>query len=336
MSELRLNVVTKEWVIIAPERSSRPVEHTPCSRRPQALHLPDCPFCPGNESMTTREVFRIDDDDGTWITRVVPNKFPVLTDRGLMPAHRHAGLNHTVEGVGVHEVIIETPRHDLAIAQMTPSQVRTIVMTYFDRYNTCRDDPRIAHVLLFKNYGAGAGTSLIHPHSQLIGTPVISYQVRDRIRTMEEHQALYGECVLCRMIHEEIAQGVRIIHQNDSFAAMIPYAALSRFHIWVFPLRHMARFGDMSGEEIVEFAEVLRAVMRQLYYGLGDPDFNYVIRSAPRTCTREEFHWYLSIVPRITQAAGFELGSGIYVNPSYPEESAEFLRSVQVPTDELG
>ena len=255
MSELRLNVVTKEWVIIAPERAVRPTDHIPSSRKPSRPVEPGCPFCPGNESMTTDPVFHIAGTDGQWETRVVPNKFPVLTNGSdSEPEHHHAGLHHTVEGVGIHEVIIETPRHDLAIARMPIEQVRRLIKTYRNRYNACRSDPRIAHVILFKNHGAGAGTSLAHPHSQLIATPVISYQVRDRIRTMEEHLALYGECVLCRMICEEISQEARILYINSSFVALIPYAALSRFHIWIFPLRHMARFGDISDEEIVDFA----------------------------------------------------------------------------------
>jgi UDPglucose--hexose-1-phosphate uridylyltransferase len=334
MSELRLNVVTKEWVIIAPERASRPYEHNGKRQEPPPQFVSTCPFCPGNEAMTTAEVFRTNGENGQWATRAVTNKFPVLSNGTAEPEHRHEGLMHTVDGFGIHEVIIETPRHDQATARMSVAHLRTIIGAYRDRYNACRRDPRIAHVVLFKNHGTGAGTSLIHPHSQLIATPVISYQVRDRIRTMEDHLALYGECVLCRMICEEISQEARILYLNSSFVALIPYAAVSRFHIWLFPLRHMARFGDISDNEIVDMADALRAVMGQLYYGLGNPDFNYLIRSAPRTCTEEEFHWYLSIVPRIGQAAGFELGSGIYVNPSYPEESAEFLRSVTIPDDD--
>ncbi len=334
MSELRLNVVTKEWVIIAPERASRPTDHGPPSKPRHPPFSASCPFCPGNESMTATEVMRVEGPDGAWRTRAVHNLYPVLTNATRPPVHMHAGLMHTVEGFGIHEVIIETPRHDTGLALLGQAQMEAIVRTYRDRYNACREDPRIAHVVLFKNHGTGAGTSLVHPHAQIVGTPVISYQVRDRIRTLEEHLALYGECVLCRMIGEEIAQGVRILHLSKSFVALIPYAALSRFHIWIFPRRHMARFGDVADDEIADLANTLRTVLRQLHFGLGDPDFNYLIRSAPRTCTNEEFHWYLSIVPRIGQAAGFELGSGIYVNTSYPEDSAAFLRSVDTSGDD--
>lgn len=331
MSELRLNVVTKEWVIIAPERATRPHEHSTPPKIDLPSFVPTCPFCPGNESMTTAEVFRIDGADGSWRTRTVLNKFPVLNDAGPSPTHRHTGLQHMVDGFGVHEVIVETPRHDLPMALMTLEEVRGILLAYRERYNAARSDPRVAHVIVFKNHGAGAGTSLIHPHSQLIATPVISYQVRDRIRTLEEHFGLYGECILCRMIREEIEQETRLLVLNESFVALIPYAALSRYHIWIFPRRHIVRYGDVTDDELSDLADALRTVLRQLYFGLGNPDFNFLIRSAPRTCSNEEFHWYLSVVPRIGQAAGFELGSGIYVNTSFPEDSARFLRSVRFP-----
>ncbi|HNZ25170.1 MAG TPA: galactose-1-phosphate uridylyltransferase [Polyangiaceae bacterium] len=330
MSELRFNVVTKEWVIIAPERAARPSDHTPPSKPKQPAYRPTCPFCPGNESMAATEVMRLTAPDGSWKTRAIRNLFPILAKAQRAPVHHHVGLQHTVEGFGAHEVIIETPHHDLGLALLEPDQMKAIIETYRDRYNACRQDPHIAHVVLFKNHGAAAGTSLVHPHAQIVGTPVVSYQVRDRIRTLEDHLALYGECVLCRMLAEEIDARSRLLHLSDSFVAFIPYAALSRYHIWIFPRRHIARFGDMTDDEVSDLADTLRTVLRQLHFGLGDPAFNYLVRSAPRSCAQEEFHWYISIVPRIGQAAGFELGSGIFVNTSYPEDSASYLRSVDI------
>lgn len=333
MSELRLNVVTKEWVIIAPERSSRPRDFKPrISRPPLPAHDDTCPFCPGNEAETEREMFRIEQEGSTaWQVRAVLNRFPVLRHREASCEHHHDGLKHSVEGFGAHEVVIETPRHDLATAMMPVDQVESILRTYRTRYNAIVEDPRIRHVIIFKNHGKGAGTSLIHPHSQLVATSVVSYQVRDRIRTLEDHQALYGRCVLCQMIEQEIHEQVRIVHVNDSFVAMVPYAALSSYHLWIFPRRHMATFGEIEERELRDLATALRTVLRKLYFGLSDPDFNYVIRSAPRDCSEFEFHWYLSIVPRLARAAGFELGSGMYVNDRYPEDSARELREMIVP-----
>jgi UDPglucose--hexose-1-phosphate uridylyltransferase len=335
MSELRLNVITKEWVVIAPERSARPKQFTAHhSRPPLPDHDPSCPFCPGNEGQTTAEEFRISTPDGSgWSTRVVSNRYAALSREPAEVAKYSQGLNHCVSGVGIHEVIIDTPRHDLTTAQLTPSQVQDVLRTYRSRYRACREDPRIAHTIIFKNHGPGAGTSLIHPHSQIVATPVVSYQVRDRIRALEDHYALFGDCVLCRMIAEEIANGSRIIFRTESFVALVPYAALSAFHVWIFPIRHMASFGELRDEELQDLATTLRTALRQLYYGLDDPDFNYVIRSAPSACSPDDFHWYISIVPRLGRSAGFELGSGMYVNDRYPEDSAQYLRSVRMPDE---
>lgn len=331
MSELRLNVVTREWVIIAPERSSRPREVKSEIARPELpRYETGCPFCPGNERETEVEVYRVPDGEG-WATRVVLNRFPVLTRQQASPAHKHHGLRHSLEGFGAHEVVIDTTRHDLATALMGRVQLETLVRTYRSRFQALMEDPRIGHVLIFKNHGLAAGTSLIHPHSQVVATSVVSYQVRDRIRTLEDHQALYGECVLCQMIDQEATEGVRVVFINDSFVAFVPYAALSAFHIWVFPLRHMATFGEITDEEAKDLAETLHVVLGKLYFGLGDPDFNFVIRSAPRNCSPSAFHWYMSVVPRLGNAAGFELGSGMYVNDRYPEEAAELLHTVEVP-----
>lgn len=336
MSELRLNVVTKEWVIIAPERGSRPREIKPLAsvRPPLPVHDPGCPFCPGNERETETEVFRLGNGDGAdWATRVVLNRYPVLSREHVSPDQKHHGLRHSLQGFGVHEVIIDTPRHDIATAVMPRSQIETLFLTYRARYRACVEDERIGHVVIFKNHGLAAGTSLIHPHSQVVATSVVSYQVRDRIRTLEDHDALYGQCVLCQMIDQEATEGVRVIHINDSFVAFVPYAALSPFHVWVFPLRHMAQYGELTDDEVKDLAETMHIVLGKLYFGLGDPDFNFVIRSAPRTCPASAFHWYLSIVPRLGRTAGFELGSGMYVNDRAPEEAAEFLQSVEVPAE---
>ena len=278
--------------------------------------------------MTTTELMRLALPGGAWLTRVVDNMYPVLAKGVGSPKHTHEGLRHAVDGIGIHEVIIETPQHDLSLAMFGRNEMEAVVRTYRDRYRACQRNPHIAHIVLFKNHGVAAGTSLEHPHAQIVGTPVVSCQVRDRVRSLEEHLGLYGECLLCRMISEEIEQGARVLHLSKSFVVFIPYAALSRYHIWIFPRRHMAHFGDVTDEELPELALSLRNVLRQLHFGLGDPDYNFVVRSAPRDCVDGAFHWYVSVVPRIGLAAGFELGSGIFVNTSCPEHSAEFLRSV--------
>lgn len=330
MSELRLNVITKDWVIICPERTQRPRSFVEARERPAvASYDASCPFCPGNEALAEAEVDRVGGANGSWRTRAVTNRFALLSPDCEHEAS-HSGFRHSVSGFGIHEVIVDTPSHSCPAALDPGDQLEALMMTYRARYRACRADPRIAHVVLFKNHGPTAGTSLIHPHSQVIASPVVSYQVRDRIRTLQEHHALYGDCVVCRMIEEEISEGLRIVELSPHFVALVPYAALSSHHLWLFPRRHMAEFGELRDDEVRALAATLGAVQRRLHRALGDPDYNYVIRSAPRGCDPAEFHWYLSIVPRLAKTAGFELGSGMYVNDSYPEMSAASLRAVDL------
>lgn len=332
MPEIRQNLITREWVIIATERAKRPEDFAKKERIEKGLpeFNPSCPFCPGNEDKTPPEVFRLSGKE-SWQIRVVPNKFAALSREGARE-RKLAGIKRSISGVGIHDVIIETPLHNTTTALLPEEHVEKILQAYKHCYLEVSEDPRIEQVILFKNHGESAGTSLEHPHSQLIGTPVMPYQVRDRI----EHAIRYfddtGECVFCRTLRDELQDQERIVAESPYFLAFIPYAALSPFHIWIFPKKHNACFGEIEAEQITDLAKILKLVLAKLYYGLEDPDFNYVIRAIrDKAKTIDYFHWYLSIVPRLTKAAGFELGSGMYINTSLPEASATFLRSVRLP-----
>jgi UDPglucose--hexose-1-phosphate uridylyltransferase len=234
-------------------------------------------------------------------------------------------------GVGVHDVIIEARDHATTTALLTDGQVADILRCYRTRYLDLRQDPRVVHITIFKNHGTGAGTSLEHPHSQLIATPVISHQVRERLAEALGHWDEYGECVFCRALAEELDAGQRIVQLSDRFIALVPFASGTPFATHIYPRRHMASFGDITDEEIADLAQVLRAVLAKLYVGLGDPDYNYAIRSAPvENAGVKYYHWYLSVIPRLAQVAGFELGSGMFINTVLPEAAAAFLRDVVV------
>jgi UDPglucose--hexose-1-phosphate uridylyltransferase len=331
--ELRLNMMTNEWVIIAPERARRPTD-LPVPPAPLPQLAPGCPFCPGHEADSGPELWRTPAAaQGPWQTRVVPNKYPAVALDGAAPQTRVDNLRVAVDGVGVHEVIIDSPRHDLGPALMSRDAVAALLTTYRARLRTHAADPRLKHVVLFKNHGAGAGTSLTHPHSQLIGLPVVSTQVAGRVGLFSDYLALRGGCLACRLLADELADGARIVHAGPHFVALIPYAALSAFHLWILPRRHAAHFAATTDGELLDLAGVLRTVLRRLHFGLGDPPYNYVIRTSPLGCEGDGYHWYLAIVPRIGQAAGFELGSGIYINPSLPRDSAAWLRAVVDPEE---
>ncbi len=327
MPELRLNVITNEWVIISKERSFRPSDFRwPVAPGPLPAWVETCPFCPGNEALSPQESLRRSGADGSWQTRVVANKFPALSAEVAHAQYRHDGLKIAVDGFGFHEVIIDSPRHDLSVGALSDAAMTEMLATYRARYQACAADARIQQVLIFKNQGERAGSSLVHPHSQLIATPVVSNQVRERVRIMEEYHAQHGVCLGCQMLAEELSDGVRVLLATEHFVAFIPYAALSTFHTWIFPRRHMARFGAIADAELQDLARVLGRVVGAMGQSLSYPDYNYVIRSAPRTCAEQHFHWYLTIVPRLSRAAGFELGSGMFINAAVPEESAAFLR----------
>ncbi len=332
MSELRQNFATKEWVVIATERARRP-EEMARHRERKALPplVPTCPFCPGNEKMTPPEVLRVPAGGAApWRVRVVPNKFSAMSREAQLTRTVHRS-RRALEGFGVHDVIIETPDHSQVLALMPDSYVAEILRIYKTRYDELSLDPRIAHVTIFKNHGIDAGTSLEHSHSQLIATPVISHQVRERFQHALRHFDDYGECMFCQMLEEELAEQTRIVMVSEHFVALELYASPSPFYTHIYPRRHMASFGDVSAAEINDLARMLRSIVAKLYHGLADPDFNFTIRSAPaENVGVKYFHWYLSIIPRLTRVAGFELGSGMFINTVLPEAAAEYLRKVDV------
>lgn len=327
MPEIRQNIITRDWVIIATERAKRPEEFVKREQIKKELpeHRNDCPFCLGNEDKTPPETYRIEKDN-KWQIRVFQNKFAALSKEGNVERKRE-GMKRVMSGVGIHEVVVETPKHNLSPALLSEEQIRNIIKTYKERYNAIYRDKRIKLVTIFKNHGEGAGTSLEHSHSQIIGTPVTPKDIRYRVEEAMRYYDDAGECIFCRVLKDELNSGERIVIENKSFVAFIPYAALSPFHIWIFPKNHSSCFGLISMEEIDDMAEILKEVLCKLYYCLDNPDYNYVIRSYSKVApSLEYYHWYISIIPRVTKLAGFELGSGMYINTTLPEQSARFLR----------
>jgi UDPglucose--hexose-1-phosphate uridylyltransferase len=343
MTELRQNLITRDWVIIATERAKRPDEFTrrePHNSQKLPAYRPDCPFCLGNEHLTgTTEYLRYSEEtseetDSSWNVRVVGNKYPALSVEGER-IRNVASSFRSLSGVGFHEVVIEHPCHHLSTALMSVEEITHIIKVYRQRYIQLRQDPRVETIIIFKNHGKGAGTSLEHPHSQIAALPIVPYQWRDRMKEAIRHYDDTGECICCRTLKDELQAKERIIYENQHFVAFIPYAALSPFHTWIFPRRHASSFDEITPEEIVDLAQTLRTVLGKLYYGLQDPDYNYTIRSIPTADQRTDyFHWYIAIVPRVSLAAGFELGSGMFINTALPEESAAFLRSIERPPNE--
>ncbi len=332
MPELRQNKTTREWVIIATERAKRPEEFkSKEQKKPLPEIKPDCVFCAGNEDKTPPESFRIGLNGKGWKVRVMPNKFAALNpDAGNLSSD--TGIFRKMAGYGYHEVIVESQKHNAITALLPENDVADILRAYKNRYTFMAQDKEIKGIIIFKNHGAAAGTSLEHPHSQVVAMPVVPHQVRSRMDIAITNYDDHHECLYCRILKDELKEGTRIIAETGHFACFTPFAALTPFHTWIFPKRHSASFGQITETELEDLAKILRLSLRKFYFGLIDPDFNYVIRSAPTdSCDASYFHWYLSIIPRLTKSAGFELGSGMFINVSLPEENAEFLREVKTP-----
>lgn len=332
MPELRQNFATKEWVIIASDRAKRPSSYIEPSHRllteEQAQYDSNCPFCVGNEELDLEvESYPA---EGDWKTRVVRNKFPALTGDGL-PIHTVDGLQHSMAGVGYHEVLVDHRKHNTTLALMEPSEVQLVLEAMQRRGRVIAMDSRIQQVIFFKNHGKRAGASLAHPHCQLIGMPVVPDTIRRRILEVQRHFEETGECVICRMLEDEQRRSERLVVTGAHCTAFVLYAALSPFHTWIIPHHHRASFLDVTTEEMADLARVVHEVLRRIYIGLRDPDYNLIIRSAPvKETGNMHFHWYMSLVLRLSQMAGFELGSGMHINPSLPEAGAAFLREVEL------
>lgn len=329
--ELRYNLVTGDWVVIAPERGRRSTTAHSHSRpvHEQPAYIAACPFCRGNERETAAETSRVDGDDG-WLVRAVENRYPALSSVGEV-TRAASGYERSIAGVGRHEVVIESPYHNTTISLLDPARVRDVLAVYRERMRLLYADPRIEHVMVFKNHGETAGSTVDHPHSQIVGTPVVPGRVRVRI---EEALRLYGElgeCLYCYSLRDELASGVRIVEETECFAAFVPYAALSPYHVWIFPKRHGAYFGAVTDDELEGLAGILQRTLRRIYVALGDAHFNYVFRSlSPPEQHVKYYHWYVSVIVRITRAAGFELGTGMFINTAVPEESARLLREAKL------
>lgn len=339
MPEIRQDVTTREWIIFATERAKRPDDfRRTVDKHTSKLFMANCPFCPGNEDLTGREVYResLETESTEWRLRVVPNLFPALVGEGSLNRVVEGALFHRMDGIGRHEVIIETPVHNRYLFEMEEDEVLTVINAYRARYAELRKDRRMKVILIFKNHGKTAGTSLEHPHSQIIATPVVPAYIRNKHEIATKYFDDTERCIYCDVVHEEMRLKTRMILTSDFFVAFHPFASRTPFETWIAPLRHGSSFGNINDEEAADFARVLRLVLKKMYVGLGNPDFNYVIHSSPLADEDKHYYlWHMQILPKLSTPAGFELGSGMSINTALPEETAEFMRGIQVENQRI-
>ena len=325
MPEFRKDPTVDRWVIIAPERAKRLV-------RPDVSDTILCPFCAGNEHMTPPEVLVLRDQSDpssppNWTVRVVPNKYPALVPDGS--ATQMTDEDYEVHsGIGVHEVIIESPYHTTDMALLGETQFEAILRAYRHRILELRTDRRFRYILIYKNQGIAAGATLEHVHSQLIAMPIVPKLALEEIKAAQNYYAANRRCVFCDAIRKETDGGARFVIENARYLAMCPFAPRFPYETWILPKQHSSFFEHNTQQDDDDLAGILRETLNRLNRSLTGPAFNYFIHSNP--LDQEEsncYHWHMEIIPKLIQVGGFEWGSGSYINTVTPEQSARSLRA---------
>ncbi|MFQ3573234.1 MAG: galactose-1-phosphate uridylyltransferase [Thermodesulfovibrionales bacterium] len=332
MPELRKDPVSGRWVIISVERGKRPTDFVSPLQKRRAGGF--CPFCPGNEHTTPNEILAFRQPNTPvngpgWNLRVVPNKFPALQIHGELNK-RGEGVFDMINGIGAHEVIIETPEHLHSLATLPIKAVEDVLWAYYFRISDLKKDNRLKYVLIFKNEGEVAGASLEHTHSQLIALPIVPQRVREEMDNSKKYFDTKERCLICDIINQEIESGKRLVFENSQYLAITPFASRDPFETWILPKRHESSYTPFD-KSFYLLAEILQKVLKQLDKVLDTPPYNFMLHTSPfKEEQNEYYHWHIEILPRLTKRAGFEWGSGFYINPTLPEEAAKFMREAKV------
>jgi UDPglucose--hexose-1-phosphate uridylyltransferase len=332
MPELRKDPITGRWVIISSDRAKRRSDYGRSPVKPTGIGF--CPFCYGNEAKTPPEIlaYRAEGEPNSrgWTVRVVPNKFPALGIEGDL-ARLGDGVYDKMNGIGAHEVIIETPHHDQTLATLPAKNIEDVLWAFRDRMLDLKKDPRFRYILVFKNHGEPAGASLEHTHSQLIALPIVPRSIREQVDGAKQYYDFKERCIYCDVIRQELEQKVRLVAENEDFVTISPYAPRFPFETWIAPKRHEAFFEHSSPKNFENLAKAIKSLLTRTDQVLDFPAYNLVLQSAPlRESHLESYHWHIEFMPRLTRIAGFEWGTGFYINPTSPEEATRFLREVSV------
>jgi UDPglucose--hexose-1-phosphate uridylyltransferase len=325
--QIRKDPVTGRWTLVATDRALRPLDE------PDVPEL--CPFCEGHERETPPELSALREPDTLpngpgWRVRVIPNRFPAVRLWADGPIHTE-GLFEDLAGIGSHEVIIDCPHHQVSFGALPIEAIREVIEIWRERIVAHDADLRLKYVQIFKNKGIEAGASLGHSHSQLIALPLVPSAIQeeiDRGRSYFDHER---RCLFCDLIERERTAGARMVAENEHFAVVCAYAARWPFETWVLPKRHGSHFERSTDAELGGLANTLGGLLQRLDAGLKQPPYNLVLHTASlHTEALPHYHWHMELLPRLTQPAGFEWGTGWHINPVPPEQAAAFLREVKI------
>ncbi len=331
MSELRKDPITGRWVIIATERGKRPSDF----RVPQEeSDASECPFCQGHEDKTPPEIIAqreagSEPNQPGWQVRGVPSSNPLFVIEGDLN-RTGVGLYDMMEGIGAHELIIESPNHVREISELSVDEIASVFEIYRRRMESLRQDQRFKYMLLFKNHGEQSGGVIEHSHANLIALPIVPKTVKKELEGAVAYYGYKSRCVFCDIIHHELTLNERVVVENDFYIALTPFASRFPFEVCILPKEHVSRFIYTDGKHVKSLAFIIKDVLRRLNASLDNPAYNYLIHTLPvNSVAQEEFHWHLEIFPRLTQMAGFEWGTGFFINPTTPEAAADFLRQAE-------
>ncbi len=340
MPELRKDPIIGRWVIIATERAKRPQEFKVNHNSVAASQ--DCPFCAGHEQYTPAEISAIRARGAKangvgWQVRTVPSIVPLLYGSGDLDKRPH-GIYDMMNGVGVHEIIVESPKHISSLDELEPAEISQVLKMYRQRIVEVEKNNNFKYALIFKNHGKAAGESgSIHSRSQLIALPACPKSVKGELDGSKRYFEYKDRCVYCDMILQEARDKKRMILDKDGFVAIAPFASRFPFETWILPKKHSADFSKISDDEIHNLAKAFKEILHKIKVTLSDPPYNYMLHTAPFRRPKsgywstidQDYHWHIEIIPRLTQVAGFEWGTGFYINPTPPEEAAQFLREAK-------
>jgi UDPglucose--hexose-1-phosphate uridylyltransferase len=332
MDQLRRDPIVGRWVIVFTASPRRPGDF---EIEPPREKKGSCPFCYGHESMTPPEIQAhregaTQPNSPGWSTRVVPNKFPALKIEGDLN-RQGVGMFDMSNGVGAHEVIIETPEHQKDLADLMDHEVEKVIWAYRNRGIDLHGDKRFRYIMVFKNHGYSAGASLSHSHSQLIALPMIPKNVKEELFGAAAYYEYKERCIFCDMIAQEKEESERLICENSRFLAFSPFASRFPFEVWILPKEHHSDFSFIGTEDVVELARIFKCVLLKIRHVLNDPPYNFIIHTSPiEQEERESYHWHIEIMPKLLRIAGFEWGSGFYINPTPPEVAAKYLREAKI------
>lgn len=326
MSQLRLNPLTGRWVTIVAERADRPTDFAPRDSHVEAEPGRPCPFCPGNEEATLPALERLD-DGGRWKMRVLPNLYPAFSGDEPFSVHHHGPVHVSAEASGTHEVFVFTREHQGGLHTLDDNDAAELMRMLERRFEQHAASPNLRFTQAIINHGREAGASLSHPHGQLLGLPFVPGEVLEEQRGFSRFE---GGCILCNTVEAELVDGERVVFANDHVVCICPFWSGSPFEMMIIPRSHDLHLTDSDDGTLAAMGVGIRDAIAHLVELLGDVSYNLVFRTAPHHYGGQ-FHWYVSIWPKLVTTAGFERGTGVMINIMPPERAAALLRNVSVP-----